>query len=212
MPSPTDSTWPTSETSASWPKFCDLLLEDRGNFRGADIHQPTSFIACLSRIEFGAKRTIDHAAAEFDDKAADDRGIDFDVDPNVFSRHRFQRVLRGRRDTCRTAVRPPSPRRSPRPCDAPPARGRRGSRRATANSRRLAATTSEKLRGDAADTGLVEHRGQRLRLESAGKHRAAHQTLQIGAVRQQSVKFVAGRRVTASMAFDSRANSNKAVA
>jgi hypothetical protein len=38
MPSPTDSTWPTSETSASVAEIGDLLLEDRGNFRGADIH------------------------------------------------------------------------------------------------------------------------------------------------------------------------------
>ena len=30
MPSPTDSTWPTSETSASWPKFaiCDLRMAE----------------------------------------------------------------------------------------------------------------------------------------------------------------------------------------
>src|SRR5207247_10908785 len=25
----------------------DLVLQDRGNFRGADVHQPASFIACL---------------------------------------------------------------------------------------------------------------------------------------------------------------------
>ena len=28
-------------------EILDLLLEDRGDFCGADVHQPTSFIACL---------------------------------------------------------------------------------------------------------------------------------------------------------------------
>src|SRR3984893_9219287 len=28
-------------------EILDLVLEDRGNFRGADVHQPASFIACL---------------------------------------------------------------------------------------------------------------------------------------------------------------------
>ena len=28
----------------------DLVLEDRGNFRGANVHQPASFIACLIEL------------------------------------------------------------------------------------------------------------------------------------------------------------------
>src|SRR5205807_5209522 len=31
-------------------EILDLLLEDRGDFCGTDIHQPTSFIACLSAL------------------------------------------------------------------------------------------------------------------------------------------------------------------
>ena len=38
IPSPTESTWPTSESSVSWPKFWDLVPENCGNFCGADIH------------------------------------------------------------------------------------------------------------------------------------------------------------------------------
>ena len=68
-------------------EILDLLLEDRGNFCGADIHQPTSFIACLSACEFGAQRTVDHAAADLDDQAADDRRIDLDVDLDVLAGH-----------------------------------------------------------------------------------------------------------------------------
>src|SRR5205085_3751375 len=36
-------------------EILDLVLEDRGNFRGADVHQPASFIACL--IEFSLVRS-----------------------------------------------------------------------------------------------------------------------------------------------------------
>src|SRR5262249_47363157 len=32
------------------PEVFDLILEDRGNFRGADVHQPASFIACLIEL------------------------------------------------------------------------------------------------------------------------------------------------------------------
>src|SRR5207244_7230721 len=31
-------------------EILDLLLEDRRNFSGADVHQETSFIACLSEL------------------------------------------------------------------------------------------------------------------------------------------------------------------
>src|SRR6185312_16064719 len=31
-------------------KILDLVFEDRGNFRGADVHQPASFIACLIEL------------------------------------------------------------------------------------------------------------------------------------------------------------------
>src|SRR6185436_3310076 len=36
-------------------EILDLVLQDRGNFRGADVHQPASFIACL--IEFSLVRS-----------------------------------------------------------------------------------------------------------------------------------------------------------
>src|SRR6202012_5957914 len=31
-------------------EILDLVFEDRGNFRGADVHQPASFIACLIEL------------------------------------------------------------------------------------------------------------------------------------------------------------------
>ena len=38
MPSPTDSTWPTSETCGLGAEVGDLVLDDLGDFCGADIH------------------------------------------------------------------------------------------------------------------------------------------------------------------------------
>ena len=61
-------------------EILDLVLEDRGNFRGADVHQPASFIACLIELSLVRSERIDHAAAELDDEAADDRGIDLHVE------------------------------------------------------------------------------------------------------------------------------------
>ena len=51
----------------------DLALENGGNFSGADVHQPTSFMASANCVEFGLERAVDHARAELDDQAADDR-------------------------------------------------------------------------------------------------------------------------------------------
>jgi len=50
-------------------EILDLVLEDRGKFPRARMSiRPASFIAVLDRIEFGAKRAIDHAAAELEHK------------------------------------------------------------------------------------------------------------------------------------------------
>src|SRR6202023_3022354 len=94
MPSPTDSTCPTSETSASWPKFLIWSLRI-AEISAARMSTTFLFHRVLDRIEFGAKRTIHHAAAELDHQAADDRRIDFDVERDVLARHRFQRGFEG---------------------------------------------------------------------------------------------------------------------
>ena len=66
----------------------DLALEDRGNFCGADIHQPTSFMASANCVELGLQRAVDHARAELDDEAADDRGIELQVEVDLAGRRR----------------------------------------------------------------------------------------------------------------------------
>ncbi len=73
------------------PKLGDLVLDDLGNFSGADVHfQPFiealwgSALHCLSEIvEFGADRAVDHLAADLDDEAAQDGGIDVQIDGDV---------------------------------------------------------------------------------------------------------------------------------
>src|SRR6185437_3544555 len=93
MPSPTDSTCPTSETSASWPKF--LIC----SFRMAEISAARISISGLfhrdfDRIELGAERAIDHAAADLDDEPADNGGLDLDVEVDVLAAgRRFERAL-----------------------------------------------------------------------------------------------------------------------
>src|SRR6516164_8199741 len=59
MPSPTESTCPTSETSASWPKFliCSLRIEEISAAR-MSISRPLS---SHESVELGAERTVDHA-------------------------------------------------------------------------------------------------------------------------------------------------------
>src|ERR1700737_3711462 len=93
MPSPTDSTCPTSETSASWPKFliCFFRMSEISAARMSISRN--LFHSVLERIELGAERTVDHARAELDHEPADDRGIDLDVDLHVLLGHRLERIL-----------------------------------------------------------------------------------------------------------------------
>src|SRR6516164_9788746 len=95
MPSPTDSTWPTSETSASWPKFliCSLRMAEISAARISILS--SLFHRVLDGIEFGAERGIDHAAPELDHKPADDRRIDFDFDVDLLAAHGLERIAQG---------------------------------------------------------------------------------------------------------------------
>src|SRR3954454_19666338 len=102
MPSPTDSTCPTSVTSASVPKFliCSLRIAEISGAR-ISISGPL----CLFRlkplserlggastglfhrqtngIEFGSHRGIDHAGPHLHDETADEARIDFDVEVDL---------------------------------------------------------------------------------------------------------------------------------
>src|SRR6516162_484614 len=82
MPSPIDSTWPTSATSASVPKLAIW------SFRMAEIsagrismNTPSgnSLHRQLQTPQLALYRCVDHAGAELDDDAADQPRVDADV-------------------------------------------------------------------------------------------------------------------------------------
>ena len=94
----------------------------------------------LDRIELGAQRTVDHAAAELDDEPADDGGIDSDIEFDVLAADGFERVREA--STCSSlscSATVTSAVTSPL-CRATSARKALIISR-TANSRRLAVTT-----------------------------------------------------------------------
>src|SRR4051794_3058367 len=72
MPSPTDRTWPISETSASLPKSLIWFLRiaeisaARISILADSLHRD------LEVLELGLERIVDHARADLDDQAAED--------------------------------------------------------------------------------------------------------------------------------------------
>src|ERR1700754_98081 len=82
MPSPTDSTWPTSETSASAPKF--LIWA----FRISEISAARMSIGLgpLHEVrqccQLGADRRVDQTRTDLELQAADQGGVDLNVDLN----------------------------------------------------------------------------------------------------------------------------------
>src|SRR6516162_3521535 len=83
MPSPIDNTWPTSATSASLPKLaiCCLRIAEISAAR-ISIKDPSgnALHRQLQPLQLALNRSVDHARAEFDDKAADQPPVDADID------------------------------------------------------------------------------------------------------------------------------------
>src|SRR5690606_41136702 len=79
MPSPTDSTWPTSETSASAPKFLiwafrmSEISAARMSMGSCPLHKVRQI------VQLGADRGVDQARPDPELQTADQRGIDLDV-------------------------------------------------------------------------------------------------------------------------------------
>src|SRR5271154_6977795 len=89
MPSPTLSTWPTSLTWASAPKFWI------SRFRIAEISAGWIFMSATSHgrtkaVQLRAQRRIDHARTHFDDETAQKRGIDCGFEPRTAAELCFQ--------------------------------------------------------------------------------------------------------------------------
>src|SRR5689334_6619232 len=82
MPSPTDSTVPTSETSASASKFAIWSRMTR-EISAARISIQLAFHRLSESVEFGADRCVDALAAQLHDDSAEDGGIDLGVDVDI---------------------------------------------------------------------------------------------------------------------------------
>src|SRR5271155_3261627 len=89
MPSPTESTWPTSLPSASVPKFWI------SRFRIAEISAGWMFILLSSHgdakpIKLRTQRRIDHARSHFHDETAEKRRIDLGIEPRIAAELGFE--------------------------------------------------------------------------------------------------------------------------
>src|SRR5258705_12596516 len=79
MPSPTDRTWPTSATSASLPKLaicCFRIAEISAARISISVPLPDAFHRQLQAVQLALQRTIDHPRADLDHHAAQQAGID----------------------------------------------------------------------------------------------------------------------------------------
>src|SRR6185437_11748604 len=95
MPSPIDSTCPTSATSASAPKLaicCFKIAEISAaliSIRSSPLHRK------LQTLQLAAQRRIDHARSNLDDEPAEKRRIDPDIDCDLAA-HCFSQLLADR--------------------------------------------------------------------------------------------------------------------
>src|SRR5713226_6458015 len=85
MPSPTESTWPTSATSASVPKsaICCFRMAEISAARISMSSDPLH--RKLQARELALERCIDHARADLDHKTTDQTRIDPQIDRNLAS-------------------------------------------------------------------------------------------------------------------------------
>src|SRR5205823_11976474 len=83
MPSPTDSTWPTSATSASLPKLaicCFRIAEISAARISISVPLRNALHRQLQAVQPALQRTVDHARTDLDDHAPQKAGVDLEVD------------------------------------------------------------------------------------------------------------------------------------
>src|SRR5215213_807505 len=91
MPSPTDSTVPTSDTSASVPKLAiwsrmtlEISAARMSIFSLSSKPVRASAFHCLGEgVQFGADGAVDHLRSDLDDQPAQDGGIDAQINRHV---------------------------------------------------------------------------------------------------------------------------------
>src|SRR6185369_8517519 len=92
MPSPTDSTEPTSETSASSPKLaiCDLRMAEISAARMSIVLR--SLQGELQGIELRTKRSIEESGADPHLDPAEDGGVDAGFDLGILAQRLAERL------------------------------------------------------------------------------------------------------------------------
>ena len=188
MPSPTDSTWPISATSASVPKLAIWF------FRIAEISAARISISLnplhgkLQAIELAPKRRIDHARPDLDDEPAQQAGIDLDIDSDLAADRFAQLLVDGVALLRRQLLRADDMRRDLA------ARARRGggdSPRSSPAERRAAgccAKSPRKLRVSAESCAVSASAATAFALRLARHHGAADKTPEIAAVAQHGAQ------------------------
>src|SRR5687767_2426096 len=92
MPSPTDSTRPTSATSPSRPKFLIWSRSIAETSAAWIAMLPDLFHHALELAELRADRGVDHARAEPDDEPADQRRVHPGLEPHGLAGRLGKRV------------------------------------------------------------------------------------------------------------------------
>src|SRR5439155_17117504 len=191
-------------------EILDLVLEDRGNFRGADVHQPASFIACLIELSLVRSELSTMRLPSLTTRPPMMEGSTFTLSATslpvtdfsaVFSASRFFSL------SCSATV---------TSAVASPLNFATSARKAritsvTANSRRLAVSTFRNLAEVPAISALSSTALSALACASAEKTGLRTRRLR-SALSFSMASNVSRSALTASMDFSSRANSNKAVA
>src|SRR3954452_5487300 len=85
MPSPTESTVPTSETSASGEKFAIWSRMTREISAARMSIVVLAFHRLSESVEFGADGSVDPLAAQLDDDSAENSWVDLSLDGHVAS-------------------------------------------------------------------------------------------------------------------------------
>src|SRR6267378_3259038 len=191
-------------------EILDLVLEDRGNFRGADVHQPASFIACLIELSLVRSELSTMRLPSLTTRPPIMEGSIFTLSATSLPVTDFSAVLRASRflslsasATVTSAV-------------ASPLNFATSARKAritslTANSRRLAVRTLRNL-AEVPEIPALSSTAARAFDCSPAENTGLRTRRFKSALSASMASNLSRSAFTASIDFSSRANSNKAVA
>src|ERR1700730_3690133 len=191
-------------------EILDLVLQDRGNFRGADVHQPASFIACLIELSLVRSELSSSRLPSLTTRPPMIEGSTFPLSATSLPVSDFRAVFRASRFlSLSVSATVPSAVASPLNLAYRARKARITS--PTANTRRLAVRTLRNFAEIPEISALSSTAVSALDCESAEK--TGLRTSRFKSALSASMASNLSRSAfTASMDLSSRANSNRAVA